>query len=154
LFYTHSNLISSLEYSYKVEVLNFNGPSLQSNSNERSACEPPQNFRSVFLRSTSQSDIVVGWRQPLDDGGCTINNYQIDIDDGANGAFTTASTTIGASTFRYTFNSGLTIGLRYRIKVTAENDVGSVVGNVITAVVADVPDTPTVAPDFDRTETN
>ena len=55
LSYTHTNLTSGLLYSYKTEVLNFNGPSALSSLNSRSACDVPSQFRSVNLRSTSKT---------------------------------------------------------------------------------------------------
>jgi len=72
LFYTHTGLTTGLTYSYKIEVLNFNGPSQQSDSNNRASCEIPSGFVNVNQISTSQSTIVVGWRYPLEDGGCVI----------------------------------------------------------------------------------
>jgi hypothetical protein len=48
----------------------------------------------------------------------------------------------------------LTLGYNYRIKLIAYNDVGYVVGNIISVIAANVPDTPANAPDFDKTETN
>lgn len=76
------------------------------------------------------------------------------MDDGFSGSFTNLSTTIGPSTFKYSINSGLTEGLHYRVKVIAVNNVGYVVGNIITTVAANVPDTPSTAPSFEKSETN
>ena len=53
LFYAHTNLESGLIYSYFIEVLNFNGPSDPSPINSRAACDPPSEFTSVNLISTS-----------------------------------------------------------------------------------------------------
>jgi hypothetical protein len=47
LFYTHKGLTTGLIYAYKVEVLNFNGPSFDSIPNSRAACDPPSGFTSV-----------------------------------------------------------------------------------------------------------
>ena len=53
LFYANTNLNAGTIYSYKVEVLNFNGPSTMSVANSRASCDPPSNYKSVFLFSTS-----------------------------------------------------------------------------------------------------
>jgi hypothetical protein len=76
------------------------------------------------------------------------------MDDGAGGSFTSLDNSIDSSTFKYTISSGLTSGDSYRFKVTAYNDVGSVIGNIITVIAANVPDTPTNGPYIDTTETN
>ncbi len=47
LFYTHTGLTTGLTYSYKIEVLNFNGPSQQSEPNNRASCEVPSGFVNV-----------------------------------------------------------------------------------------------------------
>lgn len=44
LQYTHSELTTGLIYQYKVEVLNFNGPSDPSDVSSRAACEVPSGF--------------------------------------------------------------------------------------------------------------
>lgn len=76
------------------------------------------------------------------------------MDDGNVGAFSSVNSNIGSSTFKYTVSSGLTIGSSYRFKVTAYNDVGSVVGNIVSIIAANPPDAPTVGPTFDSSETN
>jgi hypothetical protein len=48
LFYTHTNLTTGLIYEYKIEVLNFNGPSEMSEPNNRAACEIASGFNNVF----------------------------------------------------------------------------------------------------------
>ena len=76
------------------------------------------------------------------------------MDDGLGGNFTALSSTISPSTFKYNISSGLTIGYNYRIKLIAYNDVGSIIGNIISAIAANVPDTPLYPPSYDKTETN
>jgi hypothetical protein len=49
---------------------------------------------------------------------------------------------------------GFTLGLNYRFQVIAINSVGSTIGNTVSTIVADVPDTPTLAPTHDILETN
>ena len=48
LFYTHSDTVTGLIYEYKVEVLNFNGPSEMSEPNNRASCEIASGFNNVF----------------------------------------------------------------------------------------------------------
>jgi len=53
LLYTHTGLTTGLIYEYKVEVLNFNGPSTQSDVSTRASCEISSGFNSVYQISTS-----------------------------------------------------------------------------------------------------
>lgn len=53
LFFAHAGLTTGLIYSYKVEVLNFNGASELSPASARASCEPPTGFTSVYQISTS-----------------------------------------------------------------------------------------------------
>ena len=95
------------------------------------------------VKTTSKTFVVLNWRQPLDDGGCSISGYTIKKDDGNNGAFTDVDSTVGLSTFTYNITSGLTSGKTYRFEIIAKNQVGETIGKVINAITADVPQTPT-----------
>lgn len=146
LFYTHTNLTTGLIYEYKIEVLNFNGPSEMSEPNNRAACETATGFNNVFQISTSQSQIVVGWRYPLDDGGCVIQYYKVQRDNGQGGDFITLAESISASQFRYTIGTGLVVGKTYRVKISATNNVGTTVGNLVSIIAANIPDIPLQGP--------
>lgn len=146
LFFTHTGLMTGQIYEYKVEVLNFNGPSLMSDPNNRAACEIASGFNNVFQISTSQSTIVVGWRYPIDDGGCVIQYYKVERDDGLGGSFITLADSISASQFRFTISSDLVVGRTYRVKISATNNVGTTVGNLVSIIAANVPDTPLLGP--------
>ena len=146
LFYAHSGLTTGYVYQYYLTVLNFNGPSLASPINARASCENPTNFNSVYQISTSQTQIVVGWQYPGDDGGCVIQFYSVQMDDGNGGPFTPLAASLSSSQFRYTISSGLTVGLPYRIEVSATNNVGTTIGNLVSIIASNVPATPTAGP--------
>jgi len=61
---------------------------------------------------------------------------------------------IGPSTFYKDITSGLVTGLAYRFKVIVKNTAGEKVGNVVSSVIADTPDTPSGAPTVVLDETN
>lgn len=94
-------MIPGVNYLYTVEVLNFNGPSEKSDAVYRSACIAPEIFHSLQIQSTSSEKIVLLWQQPADDGGCTIQGYELWRDDGSLGDFVPIDTDIGQSTFSY-----------------------------------------------------
>lgn len=89
----------------------------------RFSCEVPQSFQSLKIVHVEAAMIQLAWRQPADDGGCTIQGYELWADDGLLGALTPLDASFGPSTFSYDV-IGLTIGLEYRFKVLAKNVIG------------------------------
>ena len=86
-------------------------------------------------------------------GGCPIIDYVVKTDGGNGSEFAQFGSALTASTFGLEMQ-GLTFGLEYRIIVVARNHNGEIDSNVVKAVVADAPDTPTEAPDYYQPETN
>ena len=78
--------------------------------------------------------------------------YELWRDDGALGSFEEVDNTLGPSTFSYSVDS-LLKSASYRFKVIVYNEIGRTDSNVVSSIVADVPDTPTEAPDFNIAET-
>lgn len=77
LDYTHGPLSTGDQYNYKLEVLNYNGPSAKSASLKVQVCEKPQGFESLEVISTSKILIKLSWKSPLDNGGCIISGYTL-----------------------------------------------------------------------------
>ena len=98
-------MIPGVIYEYTLEVLNFNGPSEQSEGIFRSACTAPLYFTSLAVKQTSSLVVSLIWRQPADDGSCTIQGYKLYRDDGMLGDFIAVDEMIGASTFSYDVES-------------------------------------------------
>jgi hypothetical protein len=67
--------------------MNFNGLSTASGSFTFNACTVPIQMPKPFRidEGSTTDNIVIGWTQPADDGGCPITGYEIYRDD-ANGA--------------------------------------------------------------------
>jgi hypothetical protein len=133
--------------------LNFNGPSKLSNVAYRFACEGPKSFKSLKIVHVEAALIKLTWRQPLNDGGCTIQSYELWADDGMLGDLTPLSLDLGPSTFSFDV-IGLQVGLEYRFKVVAKNENGAVESNIVETILADVPQTPTTAPSLVVLETS
>lgn len=72
------------------------------------------------------------------------------IDNGAAGDFTQYGSQLEASVFALDV-TGLTLTKQYRFYVIATNIIGSTKSNIVKAIVADPPATPTLAPSFDPT---
>ena len=75
------------------------------------------------------------------------------VDDGAAGEFTQFGADLTASDFTLDV-TGLTLSSQYRFKITASNILGSVDSNIVSSIVADLPDTPVNAPSLKILETN
>jgi hypothetical protein len=82
-----------------------------------------------------------------------MTSYDVQIDDGADGAFSDSSTGLSATTLQLAISAGLTSGNTYRLKVIGYNDVGSIQSNVVSTVIADAPDQPVNSPYIDSDET-
>jgi predicted phage tail protein len=152
LAFTHRGLQTGVQYYYWLQVLNFNGGSQLSDAVERPACEIPQEFQSLSVKSTSVSVTKLAWRQPVDIGGCTIESYRVLVDDGSLGDFVDYGNLLSASIFELDL-TGLTYTLSYRFKIIAKNHIGSTESNVVSALIADVPAQPASAPGFVADET-
>jgi hypothetical protein len=72
------------------------------------------------------------------------------VDNGAAGDFTQYGSQLDASSFTLDV-TGLTLTKQYRFYVIATNIIGSTHSNIVSAIVADPPATPTQAPSFDPT---
>ena len=82
---------------------------------------------------------------PTDNGGADVTDYEVLMDDGKGGAF--ASKGLTSNQLEYKAN-GLSMGLAYRFKVRAKNEINfSETANseeIIAAVVPTAPDAPTI----------
>lgn len=92
-----------------------------------------------------KTQINISWTAPSSDGGATISDYEVYMDDGAGGSFASQGKTGSGSTL--TFNkTGLTTGLSYLFKVRAENEIDSgpfsSPTSILAAVIPSTPDAP------------
>lgn len=99
----------------------------------------------MSVKSTSVSQTTLAWLSPLDSGGCPILSYEVHVDDGALGPFAKFGASLSAETFTTTV-TGLMYTLDYRFVVYAINEIGVKDSNIVRAVVAGIPNTPTSAP--------
>ena len=158
--FTHTQLTPGVEYSYWLTVSNFNGDSpdltLDTASHaKRYACSVPDHFTSLEVSAVSSTEVTLAWSEPGYTGGCPVQSYQVYVDDGAGGAFATASGGLLTSTqYTFTLSGGLDVGATYRFKVEAGSLVESKESNVVSAVIADVPAAPSSGPLVDITNTN
>jgi len=125
-------LISGETYYFKVIVHNYNGPSPESEVASFPVCAAPSGLSQPTKVTTDlvTPSITVRWTQPSSNGGCAISGYYVEVDDGANGAFAEANidndpAVRNQPTIReLEITTVSTLGLTYRIRVTAINAAG------------------------------
>jgi hypothetical protein len=79
-------LKSSKYYTFRAYSYNFNGPSLPSSYFSVFACGVPRNFNEPVYFESSETFITIRWEAPLDNGGCSINDYEVQRDADGTGA--------------------------------------------------------------------
>lgn len=70
-------LQSNEMYRFKLQALNFNGASLFSQEWVFNACLAPSSLHAPYRIDSTTSSILVGWTEPLDNGGCPITGYAL-----------------------------------------------------------------------------
>ena len=141
-------------YRFKVRAENSIGKSADSAAYSvvgATVPDPPTSFsRNDALTTTTQ--VAFSWSAPVDDGGSTILDYSVLIDDNNDGEYSVAA---AASTSASHEQAGLSPGNTYRFRVTARNIVGaseqSAVFTILAATVPGQPAPPTTALSGDST---
>jgi len=137
---TVSGLTNGTAYTFKVTATNGSGagpPSAASNSVTPSG--PPGPPRSVAATSNANSQSVVSWTAPANNGGSAITGYTVTSSGGQ-----TCSTPNGTTTSCTV--TGLTNGVTYTFTVTATNGLGTgAPSSPVSATPASVPGAPTGA---------
>jgi len=129
--YSHLDLTTDTQYSYKVYAINPIGTS--GSSNEAStipstSSSPPQSKekpgppRSLLTNAVSPTQINLSWKQPSDDGGSSITGYKIEVKEGT-GSYKILQSNIGKNT-QYT-HTGVITGTNYQYKVYSINSIGT-----------------------------
>ena len=90
--------------------------------------------------STTKTQVAFTWSAPVIDGGDTVIDYKIEMDDDNDGVYSTVAT--GVTSTAHT-ETGLLAGSSYKFRVSARNSVGySTPSSVLTIVAATVPSQP------------
>ena len=74
--------------------------------------------------STTTSSITVTWQEPNYNGGNSISNYAVYVNNGAGGSVLTKFGLTGSPSVRTLIVTGLTRGALYQFSVTAFNTIG------------------------------
>jgi len=128
--YSHLDLTTDTQYSYKIYAINpvgTSGPSNEASTIPSTSSSPPQSKekpgppRSLKATAVSPTQINLSWKQPSDDGGSSITGYKVEVKEGT-GSYKILSSNVGKNT-QYT-HIGVIAGTNYQYKVYSINSIG------------------------------
>ena len=144
---TRTHTISGLTiagevYKFKVRAVNSVGTSVDSAEYQVIGASLP-NKPTTLVRddtSTTKTQVSFSWSAPVDNGGSSIIDYEVEMDDNNDNVYSVVATGIGSTAH---IETGLSAGNAYRFKVRARNAIGySVYSDVFTITAATVPSKP------------
>jgi len=104
--FSHIDLTTDTQYSYKVYAINpvgTSGPSNEASTIPSTSSSPPQSKEkpgppsSLVANAVSPTQINLSWKQPSDDGGSSITGYKIEVKEGT-GSYEILSSNVGKNT--------------------------------------------------------
>lgn len=129
-------------YKLKVRAVNSIGTSVDSAEYQVIGASLPDK-PITFVRDdtlTTKSQVSFSWNAPPSDGGSSILDYEVEMDDNNDNVYTVVATGLASAAH---IETGLSAGNAYRFRVRARNAVGySVYANVFTITAATVPSKP------------
>ena len=138
--YSHLDLTTDTQYSYKVYAINpagTSGPSNEASAIPFTSSSPPQSKekpsppRSLLASAVSSTQINLSWKQPSDDGGSSITGYKIEVKEGTD-SYKILQSNIGKNT-QYT-HTGVITGTNYQYKVYSINSIGTSISSATASV--------------------
>ena len=142
--YVHALIVGNI-YLYTVAAINSQGEGPKSSAvivKSDGRKYPPSKPLNLTATSPNQTEIVLTWATPTDDGGSPIIGYHVAAAFGKGGIFGTLIENTGVvNTYKHT---GLSPGTEIRYKVRAINEVGAgAYSNIAEAITEhEVPDPP------------
>ena len=155
-------LVTGRDYKFTVAAQGINGIGEWSDPEEVFyACLPPSGMAAPQRLTTTTSSIAVSWQAPESDGGCDVSGFAVFVDDGLGGALTEVNEAEdplvrnipGLSQLLITSPFATAVaGTDYRVYVEAFNADGSIISEVATITLGDVPSLPPSAPTKDQSQ--
>ena len=155
--YTAQKLEPGRQYKFKVQAVDINGAGDESSEIAIYACVKPSGLDRPVITGTYNASFAVSWSNPIDNGGCTVQNATVYIDDGNGGDIDTVVVTVTDGSLSYNDTTTLSLsnrGTQYRVAVTMKNIIGSVTSSATLFTLADIPASPTPEPQVDSEYTN
>lgn len=82
LSYLKTELVTGMLHRFRVFAVNFNGESQASDITSYYVCTAPAEFAAPTINQQSETQVIIDWLPPHDDGGCSITGYAVFRDDG------------------------------------------------------------------------
>ncbi|MHA2278318.1 MAG: fibronectin type III domain-containing protein, partial [Candidatus Kariarchaeaceae archaeon] len=137
--YFDGGLINGNEYFYMISAVNINGEGLKSSEISAIPITTPGSPQSLTADSGNQQ-ITLVWESPLNNGGSAITGYNIYRSTTSGSGFTKINT---STILSFTDSTGLTNGIEYFYKVTANNSIGEgTFSNEASSIPSTVPGAP------------
>ncbi len=157
LKYTIGGLTTGLTYSFKLQVINFNGLSAESEPSKFIICVPPLRLAPPVMAQVTKTTMLLTWGAPNFEGGCPVRSFSIFKDDGAGGSFTEVDPTQvnnipALRQYSVSFDAADTSKI-FRFYITAINIIGSVQSDTVSYKLAAQPNKPTDPPRLNLDET-
>ena len=141
--FTDTGLVNGEEYSYQVAAHNDGGEGPRSSTDTATPFGPPGAPRNLEATS-GDSQIILAWEAPSNDGGRSITGYNIYRGTSPGGEASTPLASTSSATLTYT-DDGVTNGQVYYYLVRAVNEEGpGDPSNEASATPATVPDAPSL----------
>lgn len=121
--FTLTNVTSLKNYRFKVRAVNFNGFGDFSDIALLNTCTNPGFISPPTIVKISTAEVHVNWTKPINDGGCIIKGYNLEIDNN-DGVFVPVDTDLETIAFvdNYVINTASKLaGKVYKIRITAIN---------------------------------
>jgi hypothetical protein len=159
-FTVASGIQTGIQYTFKVQAVNFNGAGPSSSEITHTICNAPTDLAAPTLAAVSRTTMTLAWLPPTSDGGCQILSYSIFRDAGTGGAVDVevdASAVNNKPTLRnhqITSFTASDTGTSYQFKIRATNVIGNIESIEVAHVLAAVPDTPASSPTLNQAGTS
>jgi len=143
--FAKEGLTNGQVYEFRVRATNEIGDSLPSALVALRSAIAPGAPGAPVKTYADKTRIDISWAAPASNGGATINDYEVYMDDGAGGSFTSKGKTNSGSTKTMSITS-LTTGKSYLFKIRAINEIDngpfSSPTSILAAVVPSTPSAP------------
>lgn len=159
LSYVKTGLTASQAYKFMVAAAYTNGVTANSSEVTVYTCSAPSGLEAPTRSAGTSTSMTLDWAQPSSNGGCAISGFKLYINDGAGGTVFneidagTVNNNPSLSQHTTTTFPGASVGNTFVFYIEVLNVVGSATSNTVGFILADVPDTPTVAPTSDASVT-
>lgn len=145
--YVAAGLKPGASYTFSVVGYNYNGAGLTwSPAASFKSCTIPKGVPIPLVTEQSLTQLAFAWSEPADQGGCQVTAYELFLDDGAAGAF--SSKHLGPSHIKTAvvpLNAAL-LGSGFRYRLEAVNAIGRGASLAGFALFAAVPSSPAAGP--------